>query len=76
MNIKLLSFSLCLFYIAANAQVAFEQNIVIDSTYGVINPRAIAVADIDNDGFKDLLIAGHNDAVWQKVWTEQEVLKM
>ncbi|WP_367388181.1 T9SS type A sorting domain-containing protein [Lewinella sp. LCG006] len=64
MNTKLLLFFLLAFSTLANAQVAFEQNVVIDSTYGVINPRACAVADIDNDGFKDLLIAGYSDVVW------------
>jgi hypothetical protein len=64
MNTKLLLFFLLAFYTGVNAQVAFEQNIVIDSSYGAINPRACAIVDIDNDGFKDLLIAGYSDVVW------------
>lgn len=66
MNTKLLLFFLLAFYTGASAQVAFEQNVVIDSTFGAINPLASAVADIDNDGFKDLLIAGYSDVVWVK----------
>ncbi|MEO0725478.1 MAG: T9SS type A sorting domain-containing protein [Bacteroidota bacterium] len=46
------------------AQVVFEQQTIIDSSYGAINPRAIATADLNNDGFEDLLLAGNGDVVW------------
>ncbi len=64
MKTKFLTIFLCTFCIGASAQVAFEQNVVIDNFYSTINPRAITAADIDNDGFKDLLVASYSSAAW------------
>lgn len=66
MKTNLLFLLLCVCYITAYTQVAFQQQVVIDSTYGAINPRGMAIADIDNDGFKDLLVVGYSDAIWVK----------
>lgn len=66
MKTRLLVFLLCAFSIQLSAQIAFQQHTVIDSTYGTINPKSIASADIDNDGFKDLLIAGYSEAAWAR----------
>jgi Secretion system C-terminal sorting domain/FG-GAP-like repeat len=49
----------------AHAQFDFTQNIVIDETYGRPNPRKVLVADIDSDGFKDVISLA-NDVVWYK----------
>lgn len=57
---------LCTFYIVTTAQVAFEQNIVVDDRHGVVHPRGSSTADIDNDGFEDLLIAGYGDVAWAR----------
>ena len=64
MKTKLLTLFLLAFCTTLTAQVVFEQQVVIDSSYGAINPRAIAVADLNNDGFDDLLLAGYGDVVW------------
>ncbi|MEL7220408.1 MAG: VCBS repeat-containing protein, partial [Bacteroidota bacterium] len=66
MKTNLLTLLLCVCYISVQTQVAFQQQVVIDSTYGAVNPRSVAIADIDNDGYKDLLIVGYGDAVWAR----------
>ncbi|MEM6377395.1 MAG: T9SS type A sorting domain-containing protein [Bacteroidota bacterium] len=57
-------FFLFLLCISASAQVAFEQNVVIDNTFGSVYPKDISVADIDGDGFKDILVAGQGATQW------------
>jgi hypothetical protein len=32
------------------AQIGFQQNVVIDETFGVVNPNSVISADIDGDG--------------------------
>lgn len=64
MKTRLVALFLLAFCATLTAQVVFEQQTVIDSSYGALNPRAIATADINNDGFADLLITGNGDAVW------------
>jgi hypothetical protein len=43
-----------------SAQIGFEQNTVIDKSYGLNRPNAVATGDINGDGLKDILVG--NDA--------------
>lgn len=49
---------LLLKYCLLISQVGFQQNIVIDKSYGVSNPNETVIADVDNDGFLDIIVAG------------------
>ncbi|EDP95952.1 T9SS type A sorting domain-containing protein [Kordia algicida OT-1] len=62
----LLALISCFCYLSANAQVAYEQNVVIDDSYGTSNPQSIHAADIDNDGFKDILVASYGEIIWRR----------
>jgi len=48
------------------AQIGFQQNVVIDETFGVVNPNSVISADIDGDGLKDVVSTGNNELVWFK----------
>lgn len=54
------------FFIASclNAQTSFPQDIIIDSGYGITEPRAVFAADLNNDNRKDLLAAGLNYTIY------------
>jgi len=51
-----------------NAQIGFQENIIIDQTYGVLNIESVFSADIDGDGYKDVLSASLDDnkIAWYK----------
>lgn len=59
-----------LFFILINyasfAQVAYEQKVVIDDSFGVSGPVDTAIADINNDGFDDVIVAGNSKVGWFK----------
>src|SRR6187402_3091389 len=48
------------------AQVAYEQKPVIDDSFGITSPTETAVADVNNDGFKDIIVAGSTKIGWFK----------
>jgi hypothetical protein len=50
----------------AIAQVAYEQKVVIDDSFGITGPNETAIADINNDGFKDIVVAGNSKIGWFK----------
>jgi hypothetical protein len=50
----------------ATAQVAYEQKIVIDDSFGITAPNETAIADVNNDGFKDIIVAGNTKIGWFK----------
>jgi hypothetical protein len=50
----------------SNAQVAYEQKIVIDDSFGITAPNETAIADVNNDGFKDIIVAGNSKIGWFK----------
>ncbi|WP_178988169.1 T9SS type A sorting domain-containing protein [Winogradskyella schleiferi] len=66
MKIKLFFLFTCAFFLGTNAQVAFEQNVVIDDSYGSLRPQSIHLADIDNDGFQDILVASNSEIIWRR----------
>ncbi|TGD59541.1 T9SS type A sorting domain-containing protein [Flavobacterium humi] len=51
---------------ASFAQVAYEQKIAIDDSFGIAGPNDTAVADINNDGFDDVIVAGSTKIGWFK----------
>ena len=55
-----------LFCFSAFAQVGYEPNVVIDDSYGMASPTETAIADIDNDGFADVIAAGNSKIAWFK----------
>lgn len=48
------------------AQVAYEQQTVIDDSFGISAPTETAIADVDSDGFKDIIVAGNSKIGWYK----------
>lgn len=60
----LLAFLIC--YTVSLAQVGYQQNIIIDDSYGISSPTETAVADINNDGFVDIIAAGNSKICWFK----------
>lgn len=46
------------------AQIGYEQNVVIDESFGVSRPQASAIGDFNNDGFNDVVVAGYNKVAW------------
>lgn len=48
------------------AQVAYEQKVVIDDSSGISGPNDTAIADIDNDGYDDVIVAGNSKIGWFK----------
>lgn len=64
MKTKLLTLMLLTLSTMTTAQVAFEQNVIINDRFGALNPQGISTADLNGDGFDDLLIAGYGDVVW------------
>jgi uncharacterized repeat protein (TIGR01451 family) len=48
------------------AQVAYEQKVVIDDSFGMTSPNETAIADVNNDGLKDIIVAGGSKIGWFK----------
>jgi len=46
------------------SQIAFQQNVLIDNSYGVINPGSVVSGDIDSDGFNDIVVSGIREVAW------------
>ncbi|TDP59378.1 T9SS type A sorting domain-containing protein [Flavobacterium dankookense] len=66
MKLKI-TFSILLFSILfANAQVVFEEQLVIDNTFYMQNPNGVVSADFDGDGDQDVLSSAYfgNRLVW------------
>ena len=61
-------FQLCLFLVMSisYSQIGFQQNVVIDESFGVVNPSSIVAADIDGDGLEDVIVSGINEVAWFK----------
>lgn len=68
MTSKLLFFLAILFSFSINAQIDFEAHITVNDTGGTNNPYSVFAADIDGDGFIDILSASRNDdkIAWYK----------
>jgi len=56
------------FFVAytGHSQIAFQQNVVIDQTFGVINPNSVTSGDIDGDGLIDIIASGTREVAWFK----------
>lgn len=54
------------FGITTSAQTDFMQHIVIDNSFGSRDPNSAQVADIDNDGFMDIITTSTDELVWYK----------
>ncbi|MCG2611992.1 T9SS type A sorting domain-containing protein [Flavobacterium sp. SM15] len=64
---SIITFSLVLFTaLLANAQVEFEEHVVIDPALYVNTPNSVVSADLDGDGDKDVLTSSYygNRLVW------------
>lgn len=52
--------------VTALAQVGLEQHIIVDKTFGSQSPKSTYVADIDRDGFLDIISTSSDEVVWYK----------
>ncbi len=57
---------LFIFTTLCNAQVGFQQNVVIDQTFGTVTPRESVIVDTNNDGYQDVIAIGSGELVWFK----------
>ena len=48
-------------YFLRNSNLVFTSNVVSNAT---VDPRAIAIADINNDGYLDIIASGHKNIRW------------
>ncbi|MCA1920397.1 MAG: VCBS repeat-containing protein, partial [Flavobacterium piscis] len=51
---------------AVSAQNGYQEHIVIDKSFGSQNPQAVATADINGDGFLDIVTVAGDEIVWYK----------
>jgi hypothetical protein len=49
-----------------HSQTSFQQNIVIDKSFGAIIPNNVTSVDIDNDGYPDVLSSSLEKVAWFK----------
>lgn len=64
---KALQILLCINSYALFAQINFEsENIVIDESYFSVNLTDLFSEDLDNDGFKELIVSRDNSIIWYK----------
>lgn len=54
------------FGITASAQTDYKEHIVIDNSFGSQTPNSAQAADIDNDGFMDIITTSTDELVWYK----------
>ena len=63
---SLKTYTLLLFSVLSFSQVEYQENIVIDNTYGIQNPKNIFAEDMNGDGYKDIITTNDNKAIWFK----------
>ena len=49
-----------------SAQNGYQEHVVIDKSFGSQNPQAVATADINGDGFLDIVTVAGDEIVWYK----------
>ena len=55
---------------AVSAQNGYQEHIVIDKSFGSQNPQAVATADINGDGFLDIVTVAGDEIVWYENRTD------
>ncbi len=66
MKYKVLHLLLLLAVSIGYCQIGFQQNVVIDDSFGVVNPSSIVTADVDGDGLEDVIVSGSREVAWFK----------
>ena len=68
MKTKLLFLSAIFFTFSINAQIDFEAHITVDATGGINNPSSVYTADLDGDGYLDMISTSLSDSrvAWYK----------
>lgn len=58
--------ALCLFFYQSIHAQGYEPRIVIDDSFGMTRPNETQIADVDHDGFLDIIAAGNDKIAWFK----------